>query len=55
VEHAAVEKKKHPKKTGTQWRKRRAKEIESESMDNTSDIDGDYVLPTEILDCIEVL
>ena len=48
----AAEKKKLAKNGGKRGWKRKAKEIESDTDDNSSHIGSDPVLPPEIFDCI---
>ena len=45
---------KKPKNGGKRGRKRKAKEIESDADDNSSNVGSDSVLPPEIFDCIMV-
>ena len=54
VARSAEEKKKQATKTGKRGRKRKVQEVESESEPESSTVDSDPVLPSEILGCIEV-
>ena len=54
AQQAKEEKKKRTKKGGKRGKKRKVQEIESESEDNSSQVDSDSILLLEILKCIMI-